>query len=163
MDIKTAMPLFLEWVDRRGQNRVAEELGISSGTITKWRGKTRPAGKLREKVIAIAEQELANRPPAPDVLTAAVIATGANAARLAEIRAYAQIVLEQLEEAARRQHQVVASLKPWADAEGRQMVLRRLAESQDDEQTARERSELDAVATTPPTPAKTRRRASGRE
>lgn len=114
---------------------VAEAIGVSPATITRWKDGNRPRGKGVAKLLAWAEA----LPPAqtPDVLTAAILATGENVERLAAIRGYAQAVLDQLLDTAKRQKVVVDSLAPWSAAEGRQMALADAAAEQ-----ARQRIEL---------------------
>lgn len=135
MDLEQAIAVVLEEASRRGQNRIAAALGVSNGTVSKWKNtSSRPDGAVRERVFEFAEETLRNRPPTPDAVTAAILATGENVKRLAEIRGYAQFVLDQLHDLAKRQQVVVDSLEPWAGAEGRQLAL-------NDEKKARELEE----------------------
>lgn len=99
-------------------------MGVSDATISRWlAGKSRPEGERLEKLVAWAKRIVEEQGPPPDALTAALLATGENVKRLAEVRGYAQFVLDQLVDLAGRQRQVVDALAPWAEAEGRQVAL----------------------------------------
>lgn len=171
MDLETAIAVVFREVERRGQNRVAKALGVKSSTITKWKGGARPEGANKEAVIEMAERLGAPSTVTPDVLMAAVAVTGESLARLAEIRTYARVVLEQLQDAAKRQEMVVSALEPWSDAEGRHAAARLLQQLTDTPETAKTRAELDVASASEPVvtpPAETppavpaRRRATGR-
>ena len=121
MTVEEALDRVWREAARSSQAMVAESIGVSPATITRWKDGNRPRGEGVAKLLAWAEA----LPPVqtPDVLTAAILATGENVERLAAIRGYAQAVLDQLLDTAKRQQVVVDSLAPWSQAEGRQMAL----------------------------------------
>lgn len=99
---------------------VADAIGVSPATITRWKDGNRPRGVGVAKLLAWAEA----LPPAqsPDVLAAAIERTGENLVRLAEIRGYAMSVLAMLRAVTDEQARVVESLEPWARAEGQALA-----------------------------------------
>lgn len=165
MNVDAALAVLRREVRKTSQRRLAKRLGISEATLSRWLSdKTTPEGETLEHLIAWAEQ--IPEPTPDEIMTAAVIATGDNLARLAEIRGYAQQVLTQLRQIAENQQQVVDSLDPWAKAEGRQIAVRMQQAALDDEETAQLRRQLDEASATVPTPpakatAAPRRRATG--
>lgn len=106
------------------QADLARDIGVSEATVSRWYGAERPMrGSSLKALVDWAERAQAEQGPPPDAITAAILATGENVKRLAEIRGYAQFVLDQLLDLAGRQKQVVEALNPWAEAEGRQIAL----------------------------------------
>lgn len=89
MDIDEALAVVWDEVATRGQNRVAEALGVSKGTPTKWRKGAKPEGDTRARVIAFAERvrrrgvsdRVVREGAAPDAYTLGVIRGQAEAVR----------------------------------------------------------------------------------
>lgn len=119
MDLEEALRVVFAEAERRGQNQVAADLGVSNGTVSKWRNSAmRPEGAVKGRVFAFAESVLGTRTPL-DAATKALEATGRNVAKLAEIRGYAAAVLSMLRSVTAEQEKVVDSLAPYVEAEGR--------------------------------------------
>ncbi len=116
MTTDQALELLWQEVARSSQSRVAERVGVSTASITRWKQGVRPEGKSVELLLKWAQALPAPAPP-PDVLDTAIDRTHANLKRLAEIRGYAQAVLSMLHTVAAEQQKVVDFLDPWANEE----------------------------------------------
>lgn len=126
MDGLQALALLKRHIDDQiaTQADLARDIGVSEATVSRWSEADRPMrGSSLKALVDWAERVQAEQGPPPDALTAALLATGENVKRLAEVRGYAQFVLDQLVDLAGRQRQVVDALAPWAEAEGRQVAL----------------------------------------
>jgi transcriptional regulator with XRE-family HTH domain len=129
--VTTAQALDAVWqqAERSSQARVARAIGVSAATVTRWKQGGEPEGRQRELLLAWAEA-LPSRTPLRvpeslaqyDAVLATVIATGENRARLGVVQGYAQFVLDQLIELARRQQQVVDGMRPFSEAEGQALA-----------------------------------------
>jgi transcriptional regulator with XRE-family HTH domain len=108
---------------------IAGAMGVAESTLSRWLNAERsPTGKSLQLLLRWFD-----RYPSPplasgggvreavaryDSVIATVIATGENRARLGVVQGYAQFVLDQLVELARKQQQVVDGIRPFAEAEG---------------------------------------------
>lgn len=131
MDGFKALELARAALKRMTQSELAEEVGVSGATISRWLDAKSPPSKGLSKLVAWAERngvvyQIPNNAPATvreyDSVIATVIATGENRARLGMVQGYAQFVLDQLVELARKQQAVVDGIKPFADAEGQALA-----------------------------------------
>lgn len=126
MDGLQALALLKRYITEQiaTQADLARDIGVSEATVSRWAEAERPMrGSSLKSLVQWAEGVQGQLPPEPDAITAAILATGENVQRLAEIRGYAQFVLDQLLDTAKRQQMVVDALAPWAQAEGRQIAL----------------------------------------
>ncbi len=149
MNVAAALELLWKEVARSSQSRVAERIGVSPATVTRWKGGANPEGESREKLIAWAEaSSVASAPLTDDVLKRAAELTAYNLTRLQEIRGYAKFVYDQLLMLAGKQGEIVAALEPYAgleaDAETERMREKLLKTTQQATQKAdREGSETE--------------------
>lgn len=121
MDGEQALAVLRQETGRQTQSQLARVIGVSEGTVSRWLSAKSPPKRGLSVLIAWAEG--LHNAEAPDTITSAILATGENVRRLAEIRGYAQFVLDQLHDTVKRQQMVVDSLSPWSDAEGRQLAM----------------------------------------
>lgn len=105
------------------QDAFGELIGVSRQAVSEWEnGKVEVSDFNGAALDRLELDAVAGSHPPGDILDAAVQVSGQNIRRLAEIRGYAQAVLDQLLDAAKRQQIVVDSLAPWADAESQQLA-----------------------------------------
>lgn len=107
---------------------IAGDMGVAESTLSRWLNRERsPTGKSLQLLLRWFDRYPSPSAPAGrvaesvaryDSVIATVIATGENRARLGVVQGYAQFVLDQLVELARKQQQVVDGIKPFAEAEG---------------------------------------------
>lgn len=96
MTVEDAVALLIQQIKRSSLRRVAERVGVTHGTVRGWSNGTTPEGRARELLLAWAEQQAA--PPSS--------ASG-----------MARTVLAQLEDAVRRQRELVRLLEEGATPE----------------------------------------------
>lgn len=96
MTVEDAVALLVQQIKRSSLRRVAERVGVSHGTVRGWSNGATPEGRARELLLAWAEQQS----------TSPSSATG-----------MARSVLAQLEDAVRRQRELVRLLEEGATPE----------------------------------------------
>ncbi len=132
MDASEALAMAREALTQMTQSELATEVGVSEATISRWLSAKSPPQKGLSKLIAWADRAAFRyQPPTSatsqsvrefDSVVATVIATGENRARLGVVQGYAQFVLDQLIELARKQQAVVDGIRPFAEAEGQALA-----------------------------------------
>lgn len=105
------------------QADLAREMRVSEPTVSRMIAAKKPIkGPSLKRLLAWYGKQPApptGEPQRFDAAVAAIVATGENRARLGVVQGYAQFVLDQLLDIAKRQQIVVDSLRPYAEAEGR--------------------------------------------
>jgi DNA-binding LacI/PurR family transcriptional regulator len=165
MELSEAVQIVLADAAHATLRPVARRIGCSVSTLSGWSQGVNVSRKYQKDVLRVAH-EIQNGMPTPhssdmdtttttanpldgDVIAVALRETAANIKRLGQIQGYAQAVLEQLEDAAKRQRAVVQMLSPHVDREAAHLALRLQQAHADDAESAALRAELD-VGTTPP-------------
>ena len=118
--VETALLALWREIARSSQQRVAARLGVSSGTITRWRQGVRPAGKSVELLLAWASALPATAAPGP-IPTAVIVHARQQVAEthrdLARIYGYAESIAGLAESVAQRQRTLLTMLMPWVVSE----------------------------------------------
>lgn len=96
MTVEEAVALLIQQIKRSSLRRVAERVGVSHGTVRGWSNGATPEGRARELLLAWAEQQSASPSSASGM---------------------ARTVLAQLEDAVRRQRELVRLLEEGATTE----------------------------------------------
>lgn len=97
MTVEEAVALLIQQIKRSSLRRVAERVGVSHGTVRGWSNGATPEGRARELLLAWAEQQQSASPSSASGM--------------------ARTVLAQLEDAVRRQRELVRLLEEGATFE----------------------------------------------
>lgn len=164
MTVDEALACVWREASRSSQAMVAEAIGVSPATITRWKDGHRPLGKGIAKLLSWAEA-LPPGPPPPDVMIAAIQRTAENLMKLGEIRGQARGVLTMLQAVTAEQQRVVDSLEPWSMAEAQLLAAQPVVEAA--MRDVMESAAATALGLTEPSrpagsPAKPSRRTAGR-
>jgi hypothetical protein len=119
MDLEKAVGLVLAEAKRIGQNEMARRLDVSNGTMSKWKGKTRPQAEQRQRVFAEARRIQAESEAAAEAAAFVVgaVATESHHVEMARISGYVEAVRDMVLQVASRQTDILGMLQPWVAAE----------------------------------------------
>lgn len=122
MDLEKAVGLVLAEAKRIGQNEMARRLDVSNGTMSKWKGKTRPQAEQRQRVFAEARRIQAESEAAAEAAAFVVgaVATESHHVEMARISGYVEAVRDMVLQVASRQTDILGMLQPWVAAEARE-------------------------------------------
>lgn len=126
MTVETALRMFWDYASRSSIREASALVPVSHSTASGWK-KSQPTGATRRKLLEWAEREAQNAELPPTILVEAIQRTGANLAKLAEVKGMADAVLRMMQGITEQQQIVVDSLAPWSAAEGLVDASRQLA------------------------------------
>jgi transcriptional regulator with XRE-family HTH domain len=153
----------------RTARELGKEIGMDYSTITRWiKGEREPTGKGLRRLLEWAAKEAAKPFPlaaeqpisAEEAIELAHRQTAHNLVRLSQIQGYARSVLDMMQAITEQQRAVVDGLSPWLDVEA--IVESERIRSELNQTSTKEEQAKFKAETTPPAPAKPRRKAKDR-
>jgi transcriptional regulator with XRE-family HTH domain len=112
MNADLALRILQRETGRRTQAELAQDVGVSEGTISRWLSAKSPPKRGLSVLVTWAERQPSYAVPSATAVRVREVAP--NAKPLAELRGQARAVLSMLQAVIAEQQQLVEGLEPWS-------------------------------------------------